>query len=257
VPERQLIGATAPTPTPKNDFHRQSTASALESRKRSAKYQDNQLIPMEAQMLSRVAKTMLALVGLLATSACSVIGSAAAPEPEYAVVRAQAPFEIRDYGELVVVKTDMDDGSRAAFGRLFDYISGENQGAREIAMTAPVLNTGAAEGTEIAMTAPVLQSREGGREMVFILTDEFTLQTAPLPSDPKVTLDTIASRRVAVVRYAGSMTDRAAAEEAKLRAWIVGEGLQPTGPAEVAGYNPPWTLPAYRRNEVLIPIAFD
>lgn len=208
-------------------------------------------------MLSRAANAMVAIAGLLATSACSVVGSAAAPEPDYTVVRAQDPFEVRDYGELAVVKTTMADGSRAAFGRLFDYISGQNQGAREIAMTAPVLNTGPAEGTEIAMTAPVLQSREGDREMVFVLTDEFTPQTAPLPSDPMVTLGAIAARRVAVVRYAGSMNKRAPAEEARLRAWIEDQGLQPTRPAEVAGYNPPWTLPAYRRNEVLIPIAME
>ncbi|MFT4830063.1 MAG: hypothetical protein ACI807_003508 [Paracoccaceae bacterium] len=208
-------------------------------------------------MLSRVARAMVAIAGLLATTACSVVGSAAAPEPEYTVVGAQEPFEIRDYGELVVVKTTMADGSRAAFGRLFDYISGQNQGDRKIAMTAPVLNTGPAEGTEIAMTAPVLQSGEGDREMVFVLTGEFTPQTAPLPNDSKVTLATISSRRVAVVQYAGSMNNMAPAEEAKLRAWIEGNGLQPTGPAEVAGYNPPWTLPAYRRNEVLIPIATE
>ena len=207
-------------------------------------------------MLSRAAQALFAIAGLLATSACSVVGSAAAPEPDYTVVSAQDPFEVRDYGALVVVKTSMADGSRAAFGRLFDYISGENQGARKIAMTAPVLNT-AAEGTEIAMTAPVLQSGEGDREMVFVLTDEFTPETAPLPSDPKVTLGAIAPRRVAVVRYAGSMKKRAPAEEAKLRAWIDAKGLRAAGPAEVAGYNPPWTLPAHRRNEVLIPIAFE
>ena len=205
-------------------------------------------------MSSRAAQALFAIAGLLAASACTVVGSAAAPEPDYAVVSAQDPFEIRDYGALVVVKTTMADGSRAAFGRLFDYISGENQGARDIAMTAPVLNA-AAEGTEIAMTAPVLQSGEGDRDMVFVLTEEFTPETAPLPTDPMVTLGAVPPRRVAVVRYSGSMDERAPAEEAKLRAWIATKGLRAAGPAEVAGYNPPWTLPAYRRNEVLIPVS--
>jgi hypothetical protein len=197
------------------------------------------------------------LAGLLTLAACSVIGNAAAPEPDHTVILAQEPFEIRDYGELVVVKTPMADGSRAAFGRLFDYISGQNEGARKIAMTAPVLNTDAAEGVEIAMTAPVLQSRAGDREMIFVLPDGFTPQTAPVPSDPAVSLATIAPRRVAVVRYSGSMTKRAPSEEARLRAWLEQKALQPTGPAQVAGYNPPWTLPPYRRNEILIPIARD
>ncbi len=208
-------------------------------------------------MLSRITKTIATFAGLLTLAACSVFGSEAASEPKYTVVLKEKSFEIRDYGELVVVKTTMADGSRAAFGRLFDYISGQNEGARKIAMTAPVLNTDAADGTKIAMTAPVLQSRAGSREMVFVLTDAFTPETAPLPSDPKVSLDTIGPRRVAVVGYSGSMDKRASTEEARLRDWLGSKGLQPKGPAEVAGYNPPWTLPAYRRNEVLIPITIE
>ncbi len=206
-------------------------------------------------MILRAAKTVAAFAGLLTIAACSVFGSKAAPEPGYSVVIAEGPFEVRDYGELVVVKTPMSDGSSAAFRRLFNYISGENKGARKIAMTAPVLSTDAATGTKIAMTAPVLQSGEGNREMVFVLTDEFTPETAPVPSDPDVTLATIPPRRVAVVRYSGSLDRRAPAEEARLREWLETRGLQPGGPPEIAGYNPPWTLPVYRRNEILIPIA--
>jgi len=60
-----------------------------------------------------------------------------------------------------------------------------------------------------------------------------------------------------VVRYSGSMEKRASTEEARLRDWLALKGLRPTGLAEVAGYNPPWTLPPYRRNEVLIPVVRD
>lgn len=208
-------------------------------------------------MLSWKLKTVVAIVGVSAVVACSITGREAAPEPGYTVVMADAPFEVRDYGALGVAKTTMADSSNAAFGRLFDYISGANSGARDIAMTAPVLMQDAGAGTEIAMTAPVLQSGAGRRDMIFILPDGFTPDTAPLPSNPQVTLATIAPRRVAVVRYAGLMDDKAADEETRLRAWMNTKGFQQTGPAEVAGYNPPWTLPAYRRNEVLIPIAMD
>lgn len=212
-------------------------------------------------MLSHVARPIaaatFAIAGLLAMNACTVVGGDAAPEPAYTVVQSAEPFEVRDYGPLVVVKTGMNDGSRAAFGRLFDYISGENQGAREIAMTAPVLNASSEEGTEIAMTAPVFQSEGEGREMIFVLTDNFTIDTAPVPNDPAVELATIPPRRMAVAQYSGSLNDDAPEWEAKLREWMAGARLQATGPAETAGYNPPWTLPAYRRNEVLIPVAAE
>ncbi|WP_116133954.1 heme-binding protein [Tropicimonas sp. IMCC34043] len=208
-------------------------------------------------MPPRAARTIVAFAGLLTVAACSVFGGQAAPEPKYTVVIAEDPFEVRDYGEMVVVKTTIADGSNPAFRRLFDYISGQNEGSRKIAMTAPVLTGDAAEGTKIAMTAPVLQSREGPREMIFILTDAFTAETAPVPTNPKVSLGAIPARRVAVVRYSGSMNGKAAFAEARLREWMGIKGLQPRGPAEVAGYNPPWTVPAYRRNEVMIPVATE
>lgn len=211
-------------------------------------------------MPSRLSLPIVAAAGLLGLAACSVVGGDAAPEPAFTVIRSEPPFEVRDYGGLVVAKTSMADGSRAAFGRLFDYISGENSGAREIAMTAPVLNAAegaASEGTEIAMTAPVFQGTGDEREMIFVLTDNFTFETAPAPIDPAVTLATIPPRRMAVAGYSGSLNDDAPASEAALRTWMSDNGLRPNGPAEVAGYNPPWTLPAYRRNEVLIPVAAE
>ena len=196
-------------------------------------------------MLSRATRAIGALAGLLGVAACSVFGGAAAPEPDYSVVLAEPPFELRDYGELVVARTSMKDGSGAAFGRLFDYISGANTGARDIAMTAPVLDTESAEGAKIAMTAPVLQGRDGAREMVFVLPEDMTPQTAPVPTDPRVSLATIPPRRVAVVRYSGFLSRKASREEARLRDWLARKGLRPTGPAEIAGYNPPWTLPPF------------
>ena len=123
-------------------------------------------------------------------------------------------------------------------------------------MTAPVIENPV--GTEIAMTAPVLQNNATGgpAEMAFILTQDFTAETAPVPTDPKVELDVIPSRRVAVVTFNGrANADDFATNRAKLEEWIKAEGLVASGPAELAQYNPPWTVPALRRNEVLIPLA--
>lgn len=187
----------------------------------------------------------------LALGACSVVGGEAAPEPSYTVVQSSEPFEVRDYPPLAVVRTAMEDGTSGGFGKLFDYISGANTRSDKIAMTAPVLRTG---GEKIAMTAPVLQTGQGG-DMIFVLPDPMTAETAPTPTDPAVSLDTIPARRVAVITFSGSLGDEAVAENReKLLAWMATRGLTQTGPAESAGYNPPWTVPALRRNEVLIPI---
>ena len=205
-------------------------------------------------MLASIARATAILSTALVVTACSAFGGKAAPEPEFTAISKEAPFELRSYPELVVVKTAMNDGTRGGFGRLFDYISGANGGKRKIAMTAPVLET--EKGTEIAMTAPVLRNQTGaGQEMAFILPKEFTTETAPVPTDPAVILDVIAPRSVAVISFSGVARDDDVAEaRRKLEAWIAAKGLTATGPAELAQYNPPWTVPAMRRNEVLIPI---
>ena len=194
---------------------------------------------MEDRIINKLFSRVAVLCGALALGACSAFGGKAAPEPEYTQVQASAPFEIRDYPELVLVKTTMNGADDPAFMRLFRYISGENSGKREIAMTAPVLES--PKGEEIAMTAPVLQSgADGATEMSFILTAEFTPETAPLPNDPAVLLDTIPARRVAVISFNGQANqDLVAEHQTKLQDWMAAQGLVAKGPAELAQYNPP------------------
>ena len=123
-------------------------------------------------------------------------------------------------------------------------------------MTAPVL---VGDVAEIAMTAPVLGATSwngsGGEEMAFILPAEFTLATAPVPTDPEVSLTTIPARRVAVTTFSG-WADREdfVSEEADLRARLSAASITASGAAETAQYDPPWTLGPFRRNEVIIPI---
>ena len=187
-------------------------------------------------------------------ASCTVFGSSAAPEPQYQIVSKMDNFEIRDYPELVVVSTTMDS-SNSAFRRLFNYISGENEGNRSVAMTAPVIQSSG--GQEIAMTAPVIQSESDAenRSMIFVLPQKFSIETAPIPTNPEVTLTTIPSRRLATLTFSGRLTRDAVSENREiLGQWMSENALTLVGPAESAGYNPPWTLPAFRRNEILIPI---
>lgn len=198
--------------------------------------------------------------GLALTAGCSVFGGKAAEEPAYAVVRAEAPFEIRDYPPIAVAQTVVQAENRRAatregFGRLFDYISGANAGSTEIDMTAPVIQSESAPAGEmIAMTAPVLQSGDAdGLVTAFVLPDGMTATTAPQPTDPQVSLATLPGRRAAVIRFSGSFGAEGIAENRdRLAAWLDTEGIAHKGDWQAAGYNPPWTVPALRRNEVLV-----
>ena len=107
------------------------------------------------------------------------------------------------------------------------------------------------------MTAPVFMNQTGQATdaMAFVLPANASLATAPRPVDTDVTLTELRDYTVAVLRFSGFLDqDSVSAHQALLEAWISGQGLPVTGSAKAAGYNPPFTLPFLRRNEVLIPV---
>ena len=206
-----------------------------------------------------IKNVLLIAMGAFMVSACSVFGASGVEEAPYKVLRIDGVIEVRHYDSMILAVTPMSDGSeerRAPFYRLFKYITGENVASKEILMTAPVFmaeNEGDA-GIEIPMTAPVFM---GGEEtmMSFVLPDEYTMETAPKPTDPQGRLQEVKDYMVAAIRFSGLLskanTDK---YEVKLRSWIEGQPYSVNGDAVTAGYNAPFTIPALRRNEVFIPV---
>lgn len=178
-------------------------------------------------------------------------------EPRFRVIEQDGGFELRDYAPYVVAETRVtagfEDAGSIAFQRLFQYISGNNVASQKIAMTAPVTQ---AKGEKIAMTAPVSQRAEGEDYVVaFTLPSTYTLASAPRPRDPVVALREIPAQRVAAWRYSGRWTvENYREHEALLRQHLKSHGLEASGPAVLARYNPPFTPWFLRRNEVLIPV---
>ena len=206
--------------------------------------------------------TLLALGSSLLSMGCSMVGIRTVEEAPYDVVSQEGPFEIREYHPLVIAETtveaDYDEAGNKAFRRLFGYISGKNETRASIAMTAPVLaDPEQADGGEsIAMTAPVLGEQQGGSwRYAFVLPADYTLETAPAPASPDVRLAQVPRRTVAVLRYSGSRDEAAMLEKSEaLRDWIASKGIEPTSAPRSAGYDPPWTLPFLRRNEVMFDV---
>ncbi|MFF0905176.1 UNVERIFIED_CONTAM: heme-binding protein [Kocuria sp. CPCC 205316] len=69
-------------------------------------------------------------------------GAATTEQQPYSTVRHCPEFDLRRYPEHVLAEVDVRESferaGNAAFNALFRYISGNNQGRREIPMTAPV-----------------------------------------------------------------------------------------------------------------------
>lgn len=132
--------------------------------------------------------------------------------------------------------------------------------AEKIAMTAPVITTGAGgEPEPVAMTAPVItddQRAQGKVTMQFLLPSKYTkAEEAPRPTDERVVIREVPERKFGVVRFSGVATDKTVREKAEgLRAALEKDGYAVKGPFVLARYNPPFTLPPLRTNEVMIPV---
>jgi len=133
----------------------------------------------------------------------------------------------------------MGDGD---FMRLFRYISGGNEAEQKIAMTAPVL----------------VQHQGEDKGMSFVVPRDIAAGKVPAPQANDVSLDEMPAAKFAVFTYSGRRTDANESESlAKLKAWMEKKGLRAEGEPVFAYYDPPWTLPFLRRNEVMLRLARD
>ncbi len=200
----------------------------------------------------------LNLFAIAAAFAFAAGGCATVREPAYKVVSVGDGYEVREYAGYLAAETTVSgpwkDGLREGFRRLFSYISGENEGRAKLAMAAPVLS---GEPEKIAMTAPVLQETGAGGEQVvsFIAPAEYTTETLPVPKDPRIRIREVPPFTAAALRY-GGWTDAETVERKtrELRSLLERDGRTPVLPFLSAQYNPPWTIPPFRRNEIIVRI---
>ena len=165
--------------------------------------------------------------------------------PEYRVLEQDGAFELRAYSPYLIAETQVEaefmNAGNIAFGRLFRYISGANTAQAEIAMTAPVEQ---AKG-------------DGVFRVGFVVPRQYSRETVPKPTDPRVSVREVPARIVAVWRYSGRWTEENFREhEQDLRRALQARGLQtvPGDSAIIARYDAPFMPWFMRRNEVLIPL---
>lgn len=177
------------------------------------------------------------IVGLLGTTSRAGYETA-----RYKVEKKDGPFEIRTYESHEVVTTKMKGGEQnGSFGRLFKYISGENEDQEKIKMTTPVFMPATEDGQM--------------QEMQFVIPEKVTQAGAPTPANSSVKKKKMSGGKMAVLRYSGgSSSAKRKKKLAELRAEIESRGLVATGSPLFAGYDPPWTPGPLRRNEVLLRI---
>ena len=199
---------------------------------------------------------LMSLLGTLLVSACSVVGiRSGTEEPRFTVIERIGDAEVRQYAPRVAAETIVPGSAEAArgegFRRLAGYIFGGNDGGARIAMTTPVAQADA--GQRIAMTAPVAEAPAGpaGWSIRFFLPAD--LADPPAPRDARVRIVTVPAETVAVLRFTGIATDSAIATQRTRLMTSLGSWTA-DGPPMTWFYDPPWTLPPLRRNEVAVPV---
>jgi len=232
----------------------------------------------------KVSKSTGLRLTLWAALALQGVVAMATEEPKFEVLSQHDNIELRRYPALVIAETtvegDMDAASGKGFRAIADYIFGNNQAvapsveaaSEKIAMTAPMtMEPLAAPSQTIAMTAPValepladpatgnagmpaLQGASRWR-MHFVMPSQYTLASLPRPNNPAVRLREVPAKTWAVLRYSGFNTEaRVQRKTEELVAWLADQNIKTIGSAQLARYNPPWTLPIFRRNEIMLEI---
>lgn len=166
-------------------------------------------------------------------------------KPEYVVRARLAGIEFREYQPYWVAECEFANQSdlRAAaylgFRNLFNYISGENDSAQKISMTAPVEQRPVGAGWAVS----------------FVVPRSFYEGDIPSPTNSQLRLRKVPGGLVAALRFRGQWGSTEYEHQArKLTETLKSIGVTATGPATCAVYNPPLTPPILRRNEVLIPV---
>lgn len=194
---------------------------------------------------STLLKSIGAAVGQFAEAAGMVVGYRhGIEEPAHTTEKLTKDVEIRHYGDRIAAQTtvsaDEESARNVGFRRLAGYIFGGNNDREKVAMTAPVAQ----------------ESRSKGEWVIqFFMPSEKTMDTLPVPNAGDVELVQVPPATVAVHKFNGIPSKRAVASHTKQLMDTLGElGFETTDAPAAWFYDPPWTVPALRRNEIAVPV---
>jgi SOUL heme-binding protein len=166
--------------------------------------------------------------------------------PNYHVISKYKNMEIRQY-PIMIRASILQKGTRQeaislGFSKLAGYIFGQNVAHQKIKMTTPVLQETLKDGWKIQFIMPA-----------YLMMDEL-----PRPLEQDIQLQESDEQRMAVIRFSGRIKEsRLQYFASHLQQYLQTQGCKTQSSAIYAFYNPPWTMPFMRRNEVWFSVAND
>jgi hypothetical protein len=159
--------------------------------------------------------------------------------PRYSVAARIGVVEIRHYEARLVVET-LVSGAEA---------DAQSEAVRLMARLAD----GAPKPANPPVAAPLAEP-EAWRVMYFMAAPDGAAPPQAV-QDPSIRTEVLPPQTYAVLRFNGPPTPKAlAVQTRRLRRAIAGSAWRPAGEAVAWFYDPPWTLPVLRRNEVAAPL---
>ena len=174
-------------------------------------------------------------------------------QPNYNSINKNKNIEIRHYKKLLYAETTVtgprEESISTGFRIIADFIFGNNR-----------LSESDNNSSKIAMTSPVIQERisNSNWKVKFIMPQSFTVQNLPLPNNEKIKITEGNNEYFIAIRFSGSSSQKNLDKNLKiLLDHISANDIETSGSTIYAFYNPPWTLPIFRRNEILYKINYD
>jgi SOUL heme-binding protein len=195
-------------------------------------------------------------------------------EPKYELVSEDGAFQVRRYPPVLIAETfvdgDMDEASNKGFRLIADFIFGNNtassaalEGSGKIIMTAPV--TVEPVSQKIEMTAPVIieplqvapekMTAANHWRIQFVMPRSYSVESLPKPKNSSVQIREVPGATYAVLTYSGfNFLSSVQARTDELMSWVRSKKMTTLKSPQLARYNPPWTLPMWRRNEIMLEV---
>ncbi|XP_010683730.2 heme-binding-like protein At3g10130, chloroplastic [Beta vulgaris subsp. vulgaris] len=185
----------------------------------------------------------------------------------FKVLSRRNQYEIREVEPYFIAETTMPGkegfdffGASQSFNVLAEYLFGKNRPNEKMEMTTPVITRRTSDGEKMEMTTPVITKRAGDEvkwKMSFVMPSKYG-SNLPVPKDSSVRITEVPKKIVAVAAFSGIVTDEEVKQrESKLRDALKNDlefKVKVGAEIEVAQYNPPFTLPFNRRNEVALEV---
>lgn len=179
-------------------------------------------------------------------------------EPNFELLGSVDAVELRRYGPRIAAETTISadelSARSAGFRKLAHYIFAGNATESNIAMTAPVSQQ---QNQQIAMISPVAEGRNSQGEWTirFFMPAAYTLDTLPAPSGTDVRLVAVPAETLAVLQYSGIPSPTSVEKQTyQLLDVLKRNEIRSLSGPTAWFYDPPWTIPFLRRNEVAVAV---